>query len=353
LISAIEPSVSNQLTSVVSVDGNLIILTGLNAVGIASLDNAQGILVRSNTFSTTGFAQPNQALWLHSTSVTVRDNTWNAIVPVIVDITTFISQPTLILPDFADNLLVTGGGSTVELILTSHQADTYGQLTLITVTAPGSGYSRADISISGSGSGASATAIIEGGQIIWIVVTNPGSGYGPVGTTLTVNINGDGAGALATGLVGAPTLSGRRFHCASTMSITFLTPGVTQGLPTWTQSDLVLPAYGSAEIEGVFGNYAITSSPPTGYLTPTNSGNLLIQTITDGDVIVKPDGAGFVQLASDTDPAGISFQIGHGAPENVVIANPGSDYRNLDGGVGSTLWVKQSGTGSQGWVAVA
>jgi len=239
------------------------------------------------------------------------------------------------------------------LILTSHQADTYGQLTLITVTDPGSGYSRADISISGSGSGASATAIIEGGQIIWIVVTNPGSGYGPVGTTLTVNINGDGAGALATGLVGAPTLSGRRFHCASTMSITFLTPGVTQGLPTWTQSDLVLPAYGSAEIDGVFGNYAITSSPPTGYLTPTNSGNLLIQTITDGDVIVKPDGAGFVQLASDTDPAGISFQIGHGAPENVVIANPGSDYRNLDGGVGSTLWVKQSGTGSQGWVAVA
>jgi hypothetical protein len=37
----------------------------------------------------------------------------------------------------------------------------------------------------------------------------------------------------------------------------------------------------------------------------------------------------------------------------VVAAPPGSDYRNLAGGVGSTLWVKQTGTGNTGWFAVA
>jgi hypothetical protein len=37
----------------------------------------------------------------------------------------------------------------------------------------------------------------------------------------------------------------------------------------------------------------------------------------------------------------------------VVAAPPGSDFRNLDGGVGSTLWVKQVGSDNQGWVAIA
>jgi len=60
-----------------------------------------------------------------------------------------------------------------------------------------------------------------------------------------------------------------------------------------------------------------------------------------------------VRITSDAAPEGVISTIGTGSPEGVVSAPPGSDYRNLAGGAGSTFWVKQSGTGPTGWVAVA
>lgn len=42
---------------------------------------------------------------------------------------------------------------------------------------------------------------------------------------------------------------------------------------------------------------------------------------------------------------------GSGIPEGVVSAPVGSLYTRTDGGVGSTLYVKESGSGSSGWVA--
>jgi len=41
---------------------------------------------------------------------------------------------------------------------------------------------------------------------------------------------------------------------------------------------------------------------------------------------------------------------GTGSPESVVTAQVGSLYLRLDGGAGTTLYVKQSGTGNTGWV---
>lgn len=42
---------------------------------------------------------------------------------------------------------------------------------------------------------------------------------------------------------------------------------------------------------------------------------------------------------------------GTGSPESVVAAPVGSTYRRTDGGAGTTLYVKESGSGSTGWVA--
>jgi len=42
---------------------------------------------------------------------------------------------------------------------------------------------------------------------------------------------------------------------------------------------------------------------------------------------------------------------GTGSPEGVVTATQGSLYTRLDGGAGTTLYVKESGTGSTGWVS--
>lgn len=40
---------------------------------------------------------------------------------------------------------------------------------------------------------------------------------------------------------------------------------------------------------------------------------------------------------------------GTGSPEGTVTANPGSIYLNVSGGAGTSLYVKQSGTGNTGW----
>lgn len=42
--------------------------------------------------------------------------------------------------------------------------------------------------------------------------------------------------------------------------------------------------------------------------------------------------------------------IGNGSPEGVLTASAGSTYRNRLGGSGTTLYVKESGTGNTGWV---
>lgn len=50
-------------------------------------------------------------------------------------------------------------------------------------------------------------------------------------------------------------------------------------------------------------------------------------------------------------PNGPIWTSGSGSPEGVVPASVGSLYTRTDGGAGSTLYVKESGTGSTGWVA--
>ena len=41
---------------------------------------------------------------------------------------------------------------------------------------------------------------------------------------------------------------------------------------------------------------------------------------------------------------------GSGSPEGVLSAYIGSTYRRTDGGAGTSLYVKESGTGNTGWV---
>lgn len=44
-------------------------------------------------------------------------------------------------------------------------------------------------------------------------------------------------------------------------------------------------------------------------------------------------------------------RVGTGSPEGVVTAVVGSTYRRLDGGAGTSFYIKESGTGNTGWVA--
>ncbi|HQU01882.1 MAG TPA: hypothetical protein PLI12_05490, partial [Acetobacteraceae bacterium] len=76
---------------------------------------------------------------------------------------------------------------------------------------------------------------------------------------------------------------------------------------------------------------------------------------SSSSVISSPDdgGSGAVRLISDIEPTGCVSLIGRGTPNSSVTAPPGSSFRNLDGGVGATFWIKQTGNGNTGWVALA
>lgn len=55
-------------------------------------------------------------------------------------------------------------------------------------------------------------------------------------------------------------------------------------------------------------------------------------------------------LPGDSETVGILFGIGD--PESSITANVGSLYLRFDGSAGTTLYIKESGTGNTGWTAV-
>jgi hypothetical protein len=49
--------------------------------------------------------------------------------------------------------------------------------------------------------------------------------------------------------------------------------------------------------------------------------------------------------------ANLIWLTGANSPEGVVTADVGSIYTRTNGGAGTTLYIKESGTGNTGWVA--
>jgi len=72
-----------------------------------------------------------------------------------------------------------------------------------------------------------------------------------------------------------------------------------------------------------------------------SSGNT---TISTGNLVIGTSGKGV------TLPGGITWTSGAGSPEGVVTAPVGSLYSRSDGGLLTSLYVKESGSGNTGWV---
>lgn len=60
---------------------------------------------------------------------------------------------------------------------------------------------------------------------------------------------------------------------------------------------------------------------------------------------------GVVETTSHFLNSTVTWISGVGSPENVLLAPVGSIYSRTDGGAGTTLYVKETGTGNTGWVA--
>lgn len=67
-------------------------------------------------------------------------------------------------------------------------------------------------------------------------------------------------------------------------------------------------------------------------------------TANAGNIAVSTAGKGF------TLPGGITWTSGAGSPEGAVTAPVGSLYSRSDGGLLTSLYVKESGSGNTGWV---
>jgi hypothetical protein len=166
-------------------------------------------------------------------------------------------------------------------------------------------------------------------------------------------ISGDGTGATAIASVGLPVLEERRLRVRCNCEVMFARLGSSPFQENWTLYDMTVPGNADVEWRGTWGTWRAAGVPLADYLQFAGGGSLAIRTLNNADIWVRPSGTGKFRLTSDAEPIGVTSSIGRGSPAGVVRAPPGSDYRNLNGGAGSTLWIKHSDNDASGWVALA
>lgn len=165
-----------------------------------------------------------------------------------------------------------------------------------------------------------------------------------------------------------PSLLGLGLGSSSTSQIIF-GPGVTNVLARTNGTDLAY--YAPAVIgqsSGLFINRGGGSTPA--FFGNTTAGGAIVQSPSNRAILdvggeqAYWDGSNFMpsgtgkSLGTAANPwtnvylaADVFIRAGTGDPEGAVAAAVGSLFLRLDGGVGSTLYVKQSGTGNTGWAA--
>ena len=287
IVSAVEPQLSYDITGPVSICGNWISFSVAQGGGVWAYDGCLGLSVICNEFNGTGSATIGQALWLDTDVAIVTDNNWNNEIGPSVQSGVVGGLSALVVPDIADEVLVTAVTNPIMSILTSYQSDTLGQVSFVRVTSGGVGYTYADVTIAGSGRGATATAVVYQGEVLWVVLTNPGSGYGAIGSAAPLTISGDGSGAAATAYVGVPVLSGKRLRLSCNCVVQLATTGASPPQQNWTNYPMTVPAFGAVELEGVFGCWRAVAFPATDYLLPTGTGGAVLQSVGGGNVTLR------------------------------------------------------------------
>ncbi len=332
-----------------SIVGNWINYSG-GVVGILVRDAAQNVRVEDNILVANAGANLTTALSAYTDSIIIRRNLLNYTTRWAVNPANVNGVYTLTVPDIADAVSISQASAPVASIMTTQAVQTAGQVTFIKMTNGGSGYTAATVTITGTGTGAAASAWIAGGKVIGIQMSAFGSGYG-AGTSVT--ITGDGTGAAAVAQVGLPTWPGKELTIDCLTAVTFAAAGATPAQSNWTGAPITVPAGASIDWVGAgSGGWRAARFMQSDYVLPNGDGSVTLKT-QSGDISVHPAGNGGLRLISDTESTGALELIGRGAPLNVVSAPAGSTFRNLNGGVGTTFWVKQSGTGAANWVAVA
>ena len=331
------------------IEGNRIVLRDGSGGGVLLLDGLRGAKVARNAMFPGPGSQPAQALNANTDSVVIEGNTWDNQASLIVNPSDLGDRQQIQMPDLLDGVMVTSAPRGVDGIIGQHQASMAGQVAFVRVAAGGTGYTRAAVAIAGTGTGAQAQAWVRDGAVVGITVTNPGAGY--AGGPVQVAVSGDGQGAQAAATVGLPVPQGRRLRVHCNAATRFRRVGSVPFLDNWTLRDMQVPAATAVEWMGAWGGWQAVAFTAGDFITSPGDGSMTLRSPA-GDLTLRP-GGGRLHVASDDEPTGFATTLGRGSPEGVVAAPPGSDYRNLDGGAGTTLWLKRLGTGPTGWSAVA
>ena len=318
--------------------------------GVWLRDGPQQVLIARNEFLGTGGAE--LCLRSETDSCTIEGNRFNfadrfTTNPVVVH-----GKNTIVYPEIADGVLVTHATSAVQSIISSNQDDSIGKITFVRVQSGGTGYTSASIAVGGSGKGGTAQAILKSGSIIGIVVVARGAGYGEVGTAVPVSISGNGTGATAVAYAASPLSDNRRLRVTCNTAVAFARGGSSPLQENWTLADLDVAANSDVEWRAIWGTWRASGFNIPDWFTTDQLGGAIVRSVGNSDVILRPSGTGGVRISNEAEPMGVQSLVGRGSPQGVRSAPPGSDYRNLNGGMGQTFWMKLSGVGNFGWISV-
>lgn len=174
--------------------------------------------------------------------------------------------------------------------------------------------------------GTEVLPIVQSGATVKVSVANLTAGRDISTTGITVSSN--------TGNIELNWAAGSTHKIGSTFSTTFFT-GMRVDADTRNTDIVSLDASGNGNVRIRTGTTETTrlNVDPTGDVTVSTQ-NLVVATAGKG-----------IRL-----PGGITWTSGSGSPEGVVTAPVGSLYSRSDGGLLTSLYVKESGSGNTGWV---
>jgi hypothetical protein len=326
--------------------------------GILLIDGPQTVTVARNNFITTPGADISLCLLPLTDTATIKDNLINGLSslhyadPYVSAGGPFAGLNGLIYPDAIDGVSIQSISAPVQCIRSLNAGNFADYVTFVKLTAGGSGYSSApSVSFSGGGgSGASADAFVTNGAVIGFRMISLGTGYTSA-PTVTIS-GGGGSGATATAFIGIPVPQNRRVRVACDVAVQWAVSGSNPPQSTGSGLAITVPANSDIEWVGQNGGWYASSYQQTDYVDPATDGSVTLCSIA-GDLRLQPGGSGAVRWLNASQTTGCTTTIGSGSPQGVVTAQPGSDYRNLTGSAGSVFWIKQSGTGASGWIAIA
>ena len=332
------------------VDRNVIALKDSSGGGVILADGPANVVLSDNAFRPGPSSHPVQAIMCKTDSVAIARNCWDGTDTFLTSAISSNGVAQIVIPDVYDKIIVSAADAAIDGIIGEYAASLAGQISFIRVTSGGVNYGTASISISGSGTGAQATAYVRNGTIVGVALVAGGIGYGQTPTQVT--ITGNGSGATAWAFVGLPVPSGRRLQIRCDVPARFVQSTASATQTNWTGSSITVPSGAEVNWLGVSGGWSAVSFANVDYLAPSGTGAVSLRA-AQGDVTVLPGSGGHFRVCSSSEASGFTSNLGRGSPEGIVSAPPGSDYRNLDGGIGSTLWIKRVGVEASGWVALA